>query len=62
LKGEELLNGVGSGTVDLGHVNIAYFPKRLIINSAVYLIQRGPTQYNNIIWVYDNLNFAHEHE
>jgi TRAP-type C4-dicarboxylate transport system substrate-binding protein len=55
LKGEEILDGVGSGTVDLGHVNIAYYPKRLIINSAVYLIQRGPTQYDNIIWVYDRL-------
>jgi TRAP-type C4-dicarboxylate transport system substrate-binding protein len=55
LKGEEILDGVGSGTVDLGHVNIAYYPKRLIINSAVYLIQRGPTQYDNITWVYDRL-------
>jgi TRAP-type C4-dicarboxylate transport system substrate-binding protein len=55
LKGEEILGGVGSGTVDLGHVNIAYYPKRLIINSAVYLIQRGPTQYDNIVWVYDRL-------
>jgi TRAP-type C4-dicarboxylate transport system substrate-binding protein len=55
LKGEEILGGVGSGAVDLGHVNIAYYPKRLIINSAVYLIQRGPTQFENIAWVYDRL-------
>jgi TRAP-type C4-dicarboxylate transport system substrate-binding protein len=55
LKGEEILDGVESGTVDLGHVNIAYYPKRLMINSAIYLIQRGPTQYINITWVYDRL-------
>jgi TRAP-type C4-dicarboxylate transport system substrate-binding protein len=55
LKGEEILDGVESGTVDLGHVNIAYYPKRLILNSAVYLIQRGPTQDDNKIWVYDRI-------
>ena len=55
LKGEEILAGVESGTVEFGHVNIAYYPKRLIINSAVYLIQRGPIQFDNITWVYDRL-------
>ena len=55
LKGEEILDGVASGTVDLGHLNIAYYPKRLILNSAIYLIQRGPTQYDNIMWVYDKI-------
>jgi TRAP-type C4-dicarboxylate transport system substrate-binding protein len=55
LRGEEILSGIESGAIDLGHVNIAYFPKRLIINSAVYLIQRGPTQFDNITWVYDRL-------
>ncbi len=55
LKGEEILDGVQSGAVDFGHVNIAYYPKRLIVNSSVYLIQRGPTQYENITWVYDRL-------
>ena len=55
LKGEEILDAVGSGAVDLGHVNIAYYPKRLVLNSAIYIIQRGPTQFDNILWVYDKI-------
>lgn len=55
LKGEEILDAVEIGTVEFGHVNIAYYPKRLILNNAILLNQVGPTQFDNKVWVYDKI-------
>jgi TRAP-type C4-dicarboxylate transport system substrate-binding protein len=55
LKGKEILKGVKDGVVDMGHVNINYYPKRLVLNGAVVLVQQGPVKYENKMWVYDTI-------
>ncbi|WP_300669585.1 TRAP transporter substrate-binding protein [Desulfoluna sp.] len=55
LKDKEILEGVKDGTVDMGHVNINYYPGRLVINGAITLMQQGPATYANRMWVYDTL-------
>ncbi len=55
LKGKEILKGVKDGTVNMGHVNINYYPNRLVKNSAITLMQRGPVKYENRMWVYDTM-------
>ena len=55
LKDKEILEGVKDGTVDMGHVNINYYPGRLVVNGAITLFQQGPTVYANRMWVYDTL-------
>lgn len=47
LKNKEILKGVADGIVDMGHVNIAHNPKRLVRNTAFILTNEGPTQYEN---------------
>lgn len=54
-KPNAIFDAVRSGRAELAALNIAYYPKRLILNSAIYLFQRGPTHYNNIMWVYDQI-------
>lgn len=55
LKDKEILEGVKDGTVDMGHVNINYYPSRLVINGAITLFQQGPSDYANRMWVYDTI-------
>jgi TRAP-type C4-dicarboxylate transport system substrate-binding protein len=55
LKGKEILKGVNDGVVDMGIVNINYYPKRLILNSGVVLSQQGPVEYENKMWVYSTM-------
>jgi TRAP-type C4-dicarboxylate transport system substrate-binding protein len=55
LQGEEILDAVETGVVEFGHVNIAYYPKRLILNNAILLNQTGPTEFDNKVWVYDKI-------
>lgn len=55
LKDKELLEGIRDGSVDMGHVNINYYPSRLVINGAITLFQRGPSRYQDRMWVYDTL-------
>jgi len=55
LKDKEILEGVKDGTVDMGHVNINYYPGRLVVNGAITLMQQGPTQYANRMWAYDTI-------
>ncbi|KIX14458.1 TRAP transporter substrate-binding protein [Dethiosulfatarculus sandiegensis] len=55
LKGKEILKGIKDGVVDMGHINVNYYPKRLTLNSAVILVQQGPVKYENKMWVYDNI-------
>ncbi|BCS96635.1 ABC transporter substrate-binding protein [Desulfoluna limicola] len=52
LKDKEILEGVKDGTVDMGHVNINYYPGRLVVNGAITLMQQGPKQYANRMWAY----------
>ena len=40
LKGKEILKGVQDGVADMGHVNINYYPKRLLLNSGIMLFPR----------------------
>lgn len=55
LKDKEILEGVKDGTVDMGHVNINYYPGRLVVNGAITLFQQGPADYTNRMWVYDTI-------
>jgi len=41
----ELMKGIADGMVDLGYVNIAYYPKRLVRNSGILLLDQGPVSY-----------------
>lgn len=54
-KTDEIFDEVSSGRMELGALNIAYYPKRLLLNSAIYLFQRGPIKYDNIMWIYDQI-------
>ncbi len=54
-KPNEIFDAVRSGKVELAALNIAYYPKRLFLNSAIYLFQRGPTHFDNIMWIYDQI-------
>jgi TRAP-type C4-dicarboxylate transport system substrate-binding protein len=53
LKGKEILKGVQDGVADMGHVNINYYPKRLLLNSGIMLFPEGPVKYDNKLWIYD---------
>ena len=55
MKRHEVLDSVRVGKVDLGHLNIVSYPRKLILNSAIYLFQRGPIRYENIMWVFDRI-------
>lgn len=55
LKGKEILKGIKNGITDMGHVNINYYPNRLVKNSALTLFQRGPVDYANRMWIYDSI-------
>ncbi|MBM9514028.1 TRAP transporter substrate-binding protein [Desulfogranum marinum] len=55
LRDQELLEGIKDGSVDMGHVNINYYPKRLVVNSVMSLLQQGPYHYANRIWAYDTI-------
>lgn len=55
LKGKEILKGVKNGVCDMGHVNINYYPNRLVKNSALTLFQSGPVGYENKMWIYDTM-------
>lgn len=55
LKDKEILEGIQDGTVDMGHVNINYYPNRLVINGALTLLQQGPENYTNRMWAYGTI-------
>ncbi|MBG0776743.1 MAG: TRAP transporter substrate-binding protein DctP [Desulfovibrionaceae bacterium] len=52
VKGKEILKSVQDGVVDLGFINVNYYPKRLLLNGATGLLEEGPTKYENMIGVY----------
>jgi TRAP-type C4-dicarboxylate transport system substrate-binding protein len=47
LKGTEIMKGIQDGIVDIGQINIAFEPRRLMRNSAMILITEGPVGYAN---------------
>ena len=55
VKGKEILKSVQDGVVDLGFVNINYYPKRLLLNGATGLLEQGPTSYENMVGVYHDI-------
>ncbi len=52
---KEILEGVEDGTVDMGHVNINYYPKRLLKNGGITLLQQGPADYGDRMRLYRRL-------
>lgn len=48
LKGKEILSGVMNGIVDIGYINPAYFPQRLLLNDMLASFPRGPIYYENV--------------
>lgn len=52
---KEILEGVKDGTVDMGHVNINYYPNRLLLNSGIALLQQGPDDYAARMDVYERI-------
>jgi TRAP-type C4-dicarboxylate transport system substrate-binding protein len=55
LKGKEILKGVQDNVTNFGQVNINYYPKRLLTNSAIVLFQEGPQKFENILWIYHKM-------
>ncbi|PIE69748.1 MAG: hypothetical protein CSA21_00625 [Deltaproteobacteria bacterium] len=55
VKGKEILKSVQDGVVDLGFINVNYYPKRLLLNGATGLVEQGPTKYENMIGVYTTI-------
>ena len=55
VKGKEILKSVQDGVVDLGFINVNYYPKRLLLNGATGLMEQGPTKYENMIGVYNTI-------
>jgi len=46
---KEMLKGISDGIVDMGYVNVAYYPKKLTLNSGILLVDQGPVNYQNKI-------------
>lgn len=46
---KEMLKGISDGIVDMGYVNVAYYPKKLTLNSGILLVDQGPVGYTNKI-------------
>ncbi|PZX14884.1 TRAP-type C4-dicarboxylate transport system substrate-binding protein [Palleronia aestuarii] len=55
LEGAETLGGVRDGVADMGFVNINYYPNQLLLNSAYNLFPKGPSEYENIVWAFDQM-------
>lgn len=55
MEGREILGGVRDGVADMGFVNINYYPNQLLLNSAYNLFPKGPSEYENISWAFDQM-------
>jgi len=55
VKGKEILKSVQDGVVDLGFINVNYYPKRLLLNGATGLLEQGPTEYKNMLGLYHEI-------
>ncbi|WP_422073561.1 TRAP transporter substrate-binding protein [Tranquillimonas rosea] len=55
MEGAEIMGGVRDGVADMGFVNINYYPNQLLLNSAYNLFPKGPAEYENIAWAFDQM-------
>lgn len=55
MEGSEILGGVRDGVADMGFVNINYYPNQLLLNSAFNLFPKGPSEYEDIVWAFDEI-------
>lgn len=52
---KEMLKGISDGIVDMGYVNVAYYPKKLTLNSGILLVDQGPVSYQNKITAFKRI-------
>lgn len=55
ISGREILGGVRDGIVEMGFVNINYYPNQLLLNSAFNLFPIGPAEYEDIVWSFEQM-------
>lgn len=55
ITGNETLGAIRDGVVDMGLVNINYYPNELLLNSAFNLFVEGPTEYEHITWAHNTI-------
>lgn len=55
IEGDETLGAIRDGVVDMGFVNINYYPNELLLNSAFNLFVEGPTNYDDIMWAHNTI-------
>lgn len=53
LTGKEILRGIADGVADIGHVTPNYYPNQLPMNGVYAVIPQGPSEYINVVWVYN---------
>jgi len=52
---KEMLKGIADGVADMGYINVAYYPKRLIRNSGILLLDQGPVSYKQKLEAFKRL-------
>ena len=52
LSSKEILTGIGDGVADIGMVYPGHYPRQLIAHSIFNLFPRGPTDFNDMVWLY----------
>ncbi|GAA0774675.1 hypothetical protein E1180_14235 [Roseibium denhamense] len=55
IQGREILGGVRDGITEMGFVNINYYPNQLLLNSAFNLFPKGPSDYEDIVWSFEQM-------
>jgi TRAP-type C4-dicarboxylate transport system substrate-binding protein len=52
LSSKEILTGIGDGVTDIGMVFPGHYPRQLIAHSIFSLFPRGPTDFDDMVWLY----------
>ena len=52
LSSKEILTGIGDGVTDIGMVFPGHYPRQLIAHSVFSLFPRGPTDFDDMVWLY----------
>lgn len=52
LSSKEILTGIGDGVADIGMVYPGHYPRQLIAHSIFNLFPRGPTDFDDMVWLY----------
>lgn len=52
LSSKEILTGIGDGVTDIGMVYPGHYPRQLIAHSIFSLFPRGPTDFDDMVWLY----------